>query len=116
MKNDNKKKYTTMTTEELIERKTEIISVFQVRDHLIHGSLITRAVKCGKPNCRCAKGEGHKSLYLSSFYHGERGIDYVPASWENWIQEGIANYRDLEELILELAEIHLALFKRRYKK
>ena len=30
----------------------------------LHGSLSERTAKCGKPTCRCAKGEGHRSLYL----------------------------------------------------
>ena len=30
----------------------------------LRGSLSERLGKCGKPNCRCTRGELHKSLYL----------------------------------------------------
>jgi len=115
MKINDKNRFKTMTTLELKEREAQILNTLPTINHVIHGSLIERSVKCGKPNCRCATGEGHKSLYLSSFYHGQTGMDYVPTSWEPWIHEGIDNYTILQELILELAEIDLALFKRRNK-
>jgi hypothetical protein len=115
MKNYDKKKFKTMTTNELKEREAQIRDTIPTFEHVIHGSLIQRAVKCGKSNCRCTKGDGHKSLYLSSFYHGQTAVDYVPFSWEPWIQEGIENYLLLHELMLELAEINLNLFKRRNK-
>ena len=104
-----------MTTQELEKRKEQIISSLPSIGHIIHGSLINTAIKCGKPTCRCAKGEGHKATRLSSYYHGKTSVDHVPASWESWMQEGIENYRSAQELLLELAEIYLALFKRRNK-
>ena len=61
--------YKSVTTDALFARKQEILSMLPGFDlaHVMRASLITRSVKCGKPNCRCANGEGHKSLYLSSF-------------------------------------------------
>ena len=115
MKDYDKNSFKTMTTSELKERETEIRDTLPTFNHVIHGSLIQRAIKCGKPNCRCVNGEGHKSLYLSSFYHGKTAVDYVPHSWKPWMQEGIDNYSLLQELLLELAEINLNLFKRRNK-
>ena len=116
MKNSDKREFSKMSTEKLDERKGQIISSLSSIEHVIHGSLIQSFVKCGKSNCRCANGEGHKALRLSSFYHGRTAIDHVPASWEAWIRTGIDNYRSVQELLLELAEIYLALFKRRGKK
>jgi len=115
MKNSDKKKTRKATTQELNERKAQILSTLPSMDHMIHGSLITRAIKCGKPNCRCATGDGHKSLYLSSFYHGQTSMDYVPAAWEPWIREGMENYEVIKELLLELTELNLELFRRRKK-
>lgn len=111
----DKKTMRKSTTRELEERKAQILSTLPSMDHVIHGSLITRAVKCGKPNCHCATGDGHKSLYLSSFYHGQTGMDYVPAAWEPWIREGMGNYGAIQELLLELTELNLELFRRRKK-
>jgi hypothetical protein len=102
-----------MTTQELETRKAQLLESLPSVGHVIHGSLINSNTKCGKSNCRCAKGERHKTLRLSSYYHGQTAVDHVPASWEPWMREGIKNYDAAQEMLLELAEIHLALFKRR---
>jgi hypothetical protein len=39
------------------------------RDPLIPGSLYTLRRKCGKPNCKCSRGELHESTVLS--YRGD---------------------------------------------
>ena len=39
------------------------------REPLVPGSLYTLRRKCGKPNCRCARGELHESTVLS--YRGQ---------------------------------------------
>jgi hypothetical protein len=102
--------------EELNNRRTEIMNSLPSIDQVIRGSLITRYIKCGNANCRCAKGIGHMSFYLSSFYKGRTHMDYVPKTFEPSIRERIENYRLLEELFSELAEINLELFRRRGKK
>lgn len=115
MTNNDKNKLKQVSTQELKERKTQILHSLPPMDHVIRGSLITRNIKCGKPNCHCATGEGHMSLYLSSFYHGHTGMDYVPAAWESWMREGIRNYEVIQELVSELTEVELELFRRREK-
>ncbi|MGH9223715.1 MAG: DUF6788 family protein, partial [Acidimicrobiales bacterium] len=32
---------------------------------MLRGSLFTFRRRCGKPNCRCAEGDGHESPALS---------------------------------------------------
>ncbi len=115
MNNNDKKTLKKITTQELKDRKAQILSLMPSMDHIVRGSLITRLIKCGKPNCRCATGDGHKSLYLSSYYHGKTHMDYVPKSWEVWMRNGIENYGVIQDLLLELVEINLELFRRREK-
>lgn len=106
--------FQSLSTEELQRRRQQLLDSKYSLD-LLRGSLITRKVKCGKPNCHCALGQGHPSLYLSSFYEGQNRIDYVPAKWEAWVKERLDNYHRLQELIVELAEINLELLRRRIK-
>jgi hypothetical protein len=115
MNSSDKIKLRKISTQELIERKEEILRSLPTMAHVIHGSLITRDIKCGKQNCHCATGDGHMSLYLSSFYHGQTGMVYVPAIWETWIREGIENYGVMQDMLLELTELNLELFRRREK-
>jgi len=115
MNNNNKIKhlYKKVSSDTLKERRKQILDSLPPLDNIIRSSLIMRSVKCGKPNCHCANGEGHKSLYLSSYYRGHTYLDYVPKSYEEKISGCIKNYDDATALLVELSEINLELFRRR---
>ena len=82
--------------------------------NVMRASLITRSIKCGKPNCRCANGEGHKSLYLSSYYNGKTRLDSVPKVYKDAVSQCIKDdYEDITALLTELSRINLELFRRR---
>jgi hypothetical protein len=48
----------------------QLLHDFQTRQPLLPGSLYTLKRRCGKPNCRCTKGQLHTSTVLS--YRGEQ--------------------------------------------
>lgn len=54
---------------------------------------------CGKPNCKCAKGEKHISLYISLRYKGKRKMIYVPHELEAQIENGIKTYKEILKLL-----------------
>ena len=92
-----------MTTDTLKARRQEILDSMPDPAHVMRASLITRSIKCGKPNCRCANGEGHKSLYLDS----------VPKAYKDSVSQCIKDYEDITALLTELSGINLELFRRR---
>ena len=110
----NNKKLGALEPDELIAQR-QLIMVSAPPLNLLRGSLITRNVKCGKANCRCASGQGHPSLYFSSFHKSKNSIDYVPAKWEPWVKERLDNYHRLQELIINISEVNLELLRRRIK-
>lgn len=103
------------STENLFIRRQEILTAIPELDlaHVIRASLITRSVKCGKPNCRCANGEGHKSFYLSSYSNGKTRLDSVPKSYKEKVAQCTREYDELMALVTELSCINLELFRRR---
>jgi hypothetical protein len=115
MNNNNKIKYPykKATTEELNSRRVEIIESLPKPETVIRSSLITRHIKCGKSNCRCADGNGHESLYLSSYYRGHTYLDYVPKSYAEKVSICINTYDEISALLIEISEINLELFRRR---
>ena len=63
------------------------------REPLLPGSLYTLRRKCGKPNCRCNRGELHESTVLS--YRGQgrpRNISPLPEQLES-LRAMTHNYR-----------------------
>lgn len=109
------RRFKSVPSQEVRERKLQLLKALPAVDHILRGSLITRHVKCGKPNCHCTTGTGHASLYLSSFYHGKTQMDYVPAAWEAWVRSGLTNYEVAQDTLSELTELNLELLRRREK-
>jgi hypothetical protein len=105
--------YKHSSSDDLKKRKACILESFPVPDNILRSSLITRLIKCGKPNCRCANGDGHESLYLSSYYHGHTYLDYVPKSYQEKVSQYLSDYETVSALLAELSEINLELFRRK---
>lgn len=72
---------------------------------LIRGTLSVRSRRCGKPTCRCAKGELHTSLYLVQSHHGKPRQICIPKSWESRIRQAVTDYQELQRLIEEVSEL-----------
>jgi hypothetical protein len=70
---------------------------------LIRGSFGTRERVCGKPGCRCSRGELHESKYLTATEEGKVRQAHVPASEESMVAEGVARYRRFRQLRTRLA-------------
>ncbi len=111
--NKNSRPYRSLTTDTLKARRQELLDMMPNPAHVMRASLITRSIKCGKPNCRCANGEGHKSLYLSSYYNGKTQLDSVPKAYKDKVSQCIKDYEDITALLTELSGINLELFRRR---
>ena len=97
------KKFSSWSFSQLIAKREELLASLPPMDHFMRGSLIERKIRCGKPNCRCASGEGHLSHYLSSLdKSGRTRLDYVPHSWVPLIRERLDNHHLAQEIIAEL--------------
>lgn len=60
------------------ERKKLETRILHTRPHA-EGSLIKRFTRCGKPGCRCGKGQPHGPFwYLSRSVEGKTRYTYIP--------------------------------------
>ena len=71
---------------------------------LLHGTVAPRQRVCGEPNCRCAQGQLHASLYLVRSRRGKVQQLFVPRSWEQRVRQAVADYQQLERLLEEVSE------------
>src|ERR1700675_5161055 len=65
----------------------------------LRGSLSERLGKCGKPNCRCARGELHKSLYLVQSQGGKLRQICVPQAWQGRGRQAVRDNRKKKDTI-----------------
>jgi hypothetical protein len=73
---------------------------------LIRGSLLLRKRRCGKPNCACAAGEGHQSLYLVVSQGGRSRQLFVPKGYESAVRQWVADYHRARELMEDISRMH----------
>jgi hypothetical protein len=71
----------------------------------LRGTLSERAGTCGKPNCRCARGELHTSLYLVQRQAGKLRQICVPKAWQQRVRQAVNDYHLMQELIEEVSEL-----------
>ena len=71
----------------------------------LRGTLTLRNIRCGKPGCRCARGELHSCLYLVRRQGGKLRQLFVPRQWEGRIREAVKNHQEMDELIEELSDL-----------
>ena len=72
---------------------------------VIRGTLLVRKRKCGKANCRCARGEGHESLFLVISENGRTRQFFVPRDWEPRVRQWVADYRRVRNLLENVSRI-----------
>ena len=78
------------------------------QEGLMRGTLQVRMRLCGKPNCKCTRGERHRSLYLVVSEGGRPEQLFVPKDWESRVRAWVGAYGRVKGLLDELS--------RQYKK
>jgi hypothetical protein len=80
---------------------------------LLAGSLVKQYVVCGKPGCRCQRGQKHGPLYY--LYWKEQGRSrslYVPRARVAEIRRQIQNYRSLQKALARQVRLGLREWQR----
>ena len=80
---------------------------------LLRGNLLQRRRVCGKPTCKCARGELHASLYLVFSEGGKLRQLFVPKAWEPRVRQWVVDYHDARRLLEELSRLYLAKVRQR---
>jgi hypothetical protein len=61
---------------------------------------------CGKPGCRCARGEKHPALYVVVSRNGKPRQLYVARSLEPQARQWVASYQRVRHLLDELSRLY----------
>jgi hypothetical protein len=73
----------------------------------LRGSLVERSRPCGKPTCRCQRGQRHRSLYLATRHQGQRALLYIPRALEETVRQWVQNGRSLSQQLPALHQQQL---------
>jgi len=72
---------------------------------MVKGSVIILARRCGKPGCKCNRGEKHKSKYLSISDGGKTRMIYLKPGMEMKVREAAERYRRFRSARARLVKI-----------
>ena len=93
------------------EQLPQLLEDCLAREPLLAGSLYALRRKCGKPNCRCSRGEFHESTVLS--YRGQgrpRNISPPPGQLDS-LRTMTHDYRRCRQARAKLVRWHRQLLK-----
>jgi hypothetical protein len=93
--------------------RARLMQLLGRRRPLLKGGLVEMARRCGKPGCKCLRGEKHRSLYLAARVGKERKMIYVPPDLEQAVRQWLADGRRGEALVEEMVQASLATLAQR---
>jgi len=91
----------------LLERRRRIGPKLPPLEEVLRGSVVVRSLRCGKPGCHCADGEGHRATYLSVTLPGGRTEQIsLPVGLVPLVERWVANYHAWWTAIEEVSAIN----------
>ena len=97
-----------------LKRGHRILAKLPPLEEVLRGSVLVRSLRCGKPSCHCAEGEGHRATYLSVTLAGGRTEQIsLPAELVPLARRGVAVYRAWWAAIEKLSAINRDLIRQR---
>lgn len=71
----------------------------------VQGSLYRKQVRCGSPNCKCARGEPHEAHVLTGKVGGKTRTIHVPLDLREEVGLWVKECRRVKKLIKEISEL-----------
>ncbi|MBU4312125.1 MAG: hypothetical protein KJ706_05360 [Candidatus Omnitrophica bacterium] len=101
-----------MNAGRLLNRRERALGKMPKLEESIKGSFVIMNRFCGKPNCRCQKGQKHRSIYLSQSQRGKTRMIYIPHHAVKKTKEYIKNYQKVKDILNTLSDINIKLLKK----
>jgi len=79
---------------------------------LVAASLCQRAVRCGNPQCRCARGEKHSSWCLTFKRQGKTRTVHVPRNLIEEVRQWVKEYHRTKQLLAQISEQYVQIIRR----
>jgi Family of unknown function (DUF6788) len=96
-----------------IARRQALIRSLPDPEEILRASLITRFTRCGKPGCKCMRGEKHGPSYLLSVTvaQGKTKQMYVRQQDVQQVKRLIDNYDKFWTTLVEISNINFELLR-----
>lgn len=89
----------------LVSKRDAILEELGQVGPFVQGSLCKVKVKCGNPECRCARGETHEAYVLSKKVRGKTVTTHVPRDLVEEVKTWAERHKNVKRLIKEISEL-----------
>jgi hypothetical protein len=86
----------------LRQRKFDILRRYPIPPDLLPGSLSLSHLRCGKPNCHCAQGEGHPVWSLTFMVDGKKQVQHIPKDWVEEVEKRVDAGRAFQDAVRDV--------------
>jgi len=84
----------------------QIVEPFFSDKPVIKGSVYELKTKCGKPGCKCTKGQLHHRMVLSASEKGKTKLRAIPRGFLVEVHSKVRCYQELRRVRVRLIELH----------
>ncbi len=78
---------------------------------VLAASLVWNGKRCGRPGCRCERGEKHMAYYLTYKERAKTRTVYVPVDLVKEVRRWIEEHRRLKRVSQEISALSIAMVK-----
>jgi len=75
------------------------------------GSLSLSHLRCGKPTCHCAHGEGHPVWHLTYTVEGRKQVLHIPTAWAEEIRQRVEAGHAVQDAVRDVLAANAQLLK-----
>lgn len=91
---------------QLAERRETAEQVLVSRKELLKGTVVEVARTCGKPGCKCARGDKHQCYQISASIQGKTKTWHLPRKQLKRVKKWTGNYREFRKARAEWVRIN----------
>ena len=103
-----------LSTRQLLARRRAAAARLGDVEQVLAGTLTEQGRRCGRPGCRCERGEPHGPYAFFAPKTAARGrLRYVPASLTGVARRYLRTGEEIEQLLAEISAINAELLARR---
>jgi hypothetical protein len=78
---------------------------------VIKGTVYELKRRCGKPGCKCARGEFHARMVVSASEGGRTRLQVIPHGFLVEVEEKVRRYQELRRVRARLGEVYRKMLK-----
>ena len=95
----------------LADEVEKLIRPFFYDKPVIKGSVYELKRKCGKAGCKCAEGELHRCMVVSTSEQGKTKLKVIPQGFLGEVEDKVRRYQELRSARARLVEVQKKMLR-----